>query len=278
MLMYFGSGTRDYHRRAIGPRVRPYWEFQAVVAGKAAPVLGPEPGGAWFGRSLWVFPPGMPHGWASPPGRPCRVAVFHFEPDDIDPLLHDACRRAGQLRVNLRPCEVTSLGRLTAQLQQHHPTTTRLTPLLVERLRAELCWIAAAHLGPRAAAAPPDDDEVRARQALAWFSEHLGRRVGVAEVAAALHLSPGHLRKIFRSAGLPPPQQMLTDIRLERVKDLLRRTDLSLADIAAAVGFSGPTVLCRRFRDRLGTSPRAWASNHRDPAPHPAAKRRATTM
>ena len=75
MLHYHGTGTRDYQRQPQAVRSRGNWEFQAVVAGRAAPLLpqGPLPAG---GSCLWVFAPDCPHGWTAP--APCEVLVYHL--------------------------------------------------------------------------------------------------------------------------------------------------------------------------------------------------------
>ena len=260
MLMYLAIGPRDYHGGMIRGMVRPNWEFQAVLRGRSAPWLGSDAIEVWHRRCLWVFPPGVPHGWASPAGETCRVVVAHFEPDDIRAPLAEACRRAGHLRIDLSAGQATRLERLGQEMLRHHPVSTRMTPFLVDHLRAELCLIAAHGLS-RSDLAPPDDDqELRARQALTWFAENLERRVGVAEVARAVGVSAGHLRKVFRAVGWAAPHRLLTEIRLRRAQELLLHSDLTIPEIAEAVGMSGATVLCRQFRQHTGLPPRQWAA------------------
>ena len=260
MLMYFSIGRRDYHRGMIRGVVRPYWEFQTVLRGRSAPWLGRDGIDVWHRRCLWVFPPGVPHGWVSPAGEGCRVMVAHFEAQDVHAALTEACRGGGHLRIALSAGQATRLERLGAEISGHHPVATRLTPFLVDRLRAELCLMAARGVGRGDLAQPPDDQELRARQALAWFGENLERRVGVAEVARAVGVSAGHLRKGFKAAGWSPPHQLLTEIRLQRAQDLLLNSDLTIIEIAEAVGMSGATVLCRQFRQHTGLPPRQWAA------------------
>lgn len=264
MLMYFAAGSRDYGQSPIADRVsRPNWEFQAVVAGAAAPTLDHEPAGNFARHSLWVFPPGVPHGWASPRGRSCRVLVFHFEPQDIRPVIKQACEARRYLHTELRAADVRRLRSLAQETSRHYPTPNGLTSLWVDRLISELCWMAAQTSPAHLSADKPCADVDRVRQALAWFVEHLNAHVGVAEVARGIGVSPGHLRKIFKAADQAPPCQVLMDLRLSRAKNLLCHTELSLSQIARAVGLSGPTVLCRQFRQRIGVPPRGWARHYR---------------
>jgi AraC family transcriptional regulator len=46
--------------------------------------------------------------------------------------------------------------------------------------------------------------------------------------------------------------------RLEKAQELLGGTDLPLAEIALATGFSDQSHFSRRFRDHLGTTPSAF--------------------
>ena len=51
------------------------------------------------------------------------------------------------------------------------------------------------------------------------------------------------------------PHHYLTQKRVERAQDLLAQTDLSLSEIACAVGFSDQSHLARHFRHTLGVTP-----------------------
>ncbi|MHC4987375.1 MAG: helix-turn-helix transcriptional regulator [Planctomycetota bacterium] len=47
-------------------------------------------------------------------------------------------------------------------------------------------------------------------------------------------------------------------VRLEKVKDMLKTTDMSIIDISAATGFTRPNYLFRTFRKHLTMSPRTY--------------------
>jgi AraC-like DNA-binding protein len=46
--------------------------------------------------------------------------------------------------------------------------------------------------------------------------------------------------------------------RIDRVKDLMMRTDMALTDIAIAAGFSDQAHFSRVFRKMVGVSPSVW--------------------
>lgn len=79
--------------------------------------------------------------------------------------------------------------------------------------------------------------------------------VSLAELADEVGLSRFHFARAFRAATGLPPHQYLTSRRIERAKDLLLHTDLSLPEIALAVGFSSQSHFTHRFRLIVGTTP-----------------------
>jgi AraC family transcriptional regulator len=64
-------------------------------------------------------------------------------------------------------------------------------------------------------------------------------------------------RAFKQSTGIPPHQWLL-DRRVETAKDLLRRSCLSLTDIALTCGFSDQSHFTRVFVRACGVSPGVW--------------------
>jgi AraC-like DNA-binding protein len=81
---------------------------------------------------------------------------------------------------------------------------------------------------------------------------------GVAEMAAAAKVSPGHLARIFRRRFGIGPVAAVEAVRLARAAMLLQRSNLSVGAIAEACGFANPFHFSRRFRAAYGQPPRAY--------------------
>src|SRR2546421_469902 len=77
----------------------------------------------------------------------------------------------------------------------------------------------------------------RLRRVLAIVEERLGTPLPVGELAAEVHLSVFHFVRMFREAIGQPPHAYITQRRMERAKTLLAASSLSLADVAASVGY-----------------------------------------
>ncbi len=79
----------------------------------------------------------------------------------------------------------------------------------------------------------------------------------MAEIAGAAHMSPHHFARSFKTATGLSPHQFIIHRRVERAKALLSDTDLTLAQVARAVGFSSDSHLSSHVRRLLGVPPGA---------------------
>jgi transcriptional regulator of acetoin/glycerol metabolism/AraC-like DNA-binding protein len=84
---------------------------------------------------------------------------------------------------------------------------------------------------------------------------HLSESMDLAMLAAVAGLSIHHFARGFKQSAGVTPHHYLTRKRVERAQDMLAHTDLSLSEIAYAVGFSDQSHLARHFRQMLGITP-----------------------
>jgi transcriptional regulator GlxA family with amidase domain len=93
------------------------------------------------------------------------------------------------------------------------------------------------------------------RRVQEYVETHLGDSIDLAELAAVAGLSMHHFAREFRRSTGVTPHYYLTRKRVERAQHMLARTELSLSEIACAVGFSDQSHLARHFRRLLGVTP-----------------------
>jgi AraC family transcriptional regulator len=246
MLRYLNSGMRQYP----GPRQtlarRSCWEFQAVVAGRCAPLAQLHAAPNFTRRTLWVFPPGHLHGWASEPHRPCRVVVAHFE------RVPEPIRRAGYLSKSLTISEARKVEQTLLDLRPDYDKPTELSPLRIERALLELSLIALSQTSERRIDAATN----KITGAMAWFAEHMSVSPSVGDVANAVHLSESHLRRLFAQSGAGSPRSEMRKIQIDRALHLIETTELLLRDIAEACGFTSLSDFSRVFKQQTGAAPR----------------------
>ncbi len=134
--------------------------------------------------------------------------------------------------------------------------------LLIESLAVTLC----AHLlrsytnavGIEARSAGTADLASLAR-AIAYIEDNPDRNVSLAELAGAAGVSRFHFSRLFRRKIGQSPVRYVERSRIERAKILIVQAELSLADIAQAVGFSDQSHFTRRFRFHEGRTPGQFA-------------------
>ena len=93
------------------------------------------------------------------------------------------------------------------------------------------------------------------RQALRYIRMHATDGIGVEDIVRAVPLSRRSLERRFREAVGRTPAQEIWRVRIERVEQLLRETDWSLAAIALKAGFRHAEYLSVAFRREVGMTP-----------------------
>ena len=82
--------------------------------------------------------------------------------------------------------------------------------------------------------------------------------ISLGEVARASFLSPYHFHRAFRGAFGVSPHDYVTRLRIDQAAHLLRQSpDLSVTQVAGAVGFESPTSFASLFSRHTGVSPSA---------------------
>jgi AraC-like DNA-binding protein len=97
----------------------------------------------------------------------------------------------------------------------------------------------------------------RITSTIAYMQCALGRRIGVAGLAARVHLPPGRFRRLFASQVGMDPAHYLRDMRLRRARLLIDRTFLNIREVMALVGYTNARTFSRDFRRMFGVAPAA---------------------
>ena len=93
------------------------------------------------------------------------------------------------------------------------------------------------------------------RRALDYIEDQPDERISLDDLAAAAGLSRFYFSRVFRQHIGMTPAAYVERTRLERAKEMMRLGQLSLMDVAYAVGFSDQSHFTRRFRAYEGCTP-----------------------
>jgi len=104
---------------------------------------------------------------------------------------------------------------------------------------------------------PPRLTDDQLRRAIDYIQDHIGEAPDLSSISRAAGLSTFHFARLFKAATGNSPFQFVTRTRMERAKELLRKTRLPISDIAERVGYRQPGHFSARFRGVLGCSPDA---------------------
>jgi len=96
-----------------------------------------------------------------------------------------------------------------------------------------------------------------------------GGGLDVPQLAREAYASPAHFIRSFKRAFGETPHQHLRRRRIERAKELLRATDLSVTEVSLEVGFQSLGSFSAAFRELVGAAPSAYAQRWRRAKPPP---------
>jgi AraC family transcriptional regulator len=107
---------------------------------------------------------------------------------------------------------------------------------------------------------PPSQDISRGkmRRLIEFIEENLDGDLSLHAMAEVVEMSPLYLARAFKAAIGQSPHQYVLARRIERAKELLRNTDMSVLDVAMAAGFSSQSHLSHWFLRHVGVSPAAY--------------------
>lgn len=96
------------------------------------------------------------------------------------------------------------------------------------------------------------------KEAISYIEQNFQNDISVENIAAVCGLNRSYLGKIFHENMGKSPQAFLISYRMSKAAELLKLTDLSIADIGNAVGYPNQLHFSRAFKNVYGIPPRQW--------------------
>lgn len=97
--------------------------------------------------------------------------------------------------------------------------------------------------------------------ALEYIREHFNEEIVINDLAARLDMSPSYFSSMFKKEAGQSTMQYITALRMERAKEYLTDSDLSVAVIAKNVGYEDSQYFFRVFKKTTGMTPLQYRQN-----------------
>lgn len=88
-----------------------------------------------------------------------------------------------------------------------------------------------------------------------WVRQHLTEDITLAALAQLVEQSPRNFSRRFQAATSESPMAYVLRLRLDSARELLRDTNLTVAEVGEACGFRTAAYFGRVFRERLSMTP-----------------------
>lgn len=97
--------------------------------------------------------------------------------------------------------------------------------------------------------------EESVQEAKKYISEHLSENLTVKTISSVIHMSQSHFSRVFKQQTGFSPYDYVLITRLNRAKDYLQKTELSISEIAYETGFNSESNFIFFFTTNTGISP-----------------------
>ena len=134
----------------------------------------------------------------------------------------------------------------------------------VENLREQVCSILASALIFRDTRAHPQHARL-IEQAKQYIEQHyMDPDLSLNEIAARINLSPSHFSSVFAQETGQTFKDYLTEVRIQKARELFRTTALRSSDISYQVGYSDPHYFSFVFKKNTGFTPSEFRRQAQD--------------
>ncbi len=178
---------------------------------------------------------------------PDDIAILGVDNDDLDCELSDPPLSSVAVPWRRIGYEAASLLEEMLEGERPEPRVVNVPPIgVVERQSTDSIAVS--------------DPDVGA--AVRYIREHAHERITVEDVLKAVPIGRRSLEKRFRASLDRSPLEEIRRVHVERAKQLLEATDLSINDVARRSGFGGSTWFTEAFHDLVGESPAQYRKRH----------------
>ncbi|TCO47429.1 helix-turn-helix domain-containing protein [Actinocrispum wychmicini] len=95
-------------------------------------------------------------------------------------------------------------------------------------------------------------------RAIGYMRANLGEQITIDDLARAAMFSKFYFTRLFQRVTGMSPGRFLSAVRIQRAKDLLLATSMTVTEVSYRVGYNSMGTFSSRFRESVGVSPTAY--------------------
>lgn len=100
------------------------------------------------------------------------------------------------------------------------------------------------------------------REIITFIGANYTKPIRNTDIARALHLNPSYMNRVFKAHTGITVRSFIIDYRISAAIDLISGGDLSISDLASAVGFTDVPHFIKTFKARTGKTPKSYGKAH----------------
>jgi AraC family transcriptional activator of pobA len=201
-------------------------------------------------------PPGHVHAFRFKEGTQGWVVTL------ADDLLDEICARVGDVRSAIGQAAVISangeMRQLMQQIGNEYLGRSHARAMVLKGLATTLLGWLARSLTDAENTQNTNQEPELVKRFRALLQTHFAEQWGVSDYAHALSVSTTHLSRLTRAATGQSASQLIEARTLREARRYLAYTNLNVATIAYALGYSDPAYFTRVFTRDSGASPRVF--------------------
>ncbi len=105
-----------------------------------------------------------------------------------------------------------------------------------------------------------EEGKDKVQWAYEMLREGFNKDINLEKVSSALNLSSKYLSRAFKERYGKRFTELKKSLRMEKARELLANTEMSITEVAIEVGFSCPEVFSRSFKEEHGITPSEYRS------------------
>lgn len=199
-----------------------------------------------------IIPCGTPHQYRCAPGAEWTFYGVHILANHVTSLINRIIKENGFCFAHSNPkMQASLLENMIVNINNNIAHYDYENSLLLSEFLHELFHV-------KETCVPDKRPATVLKRAIAYIERNYASPIDIEGLCSRLFLSPSHFTRLFKKQLGITPYQYLEHYRILQARILLCQTRMTVADIAATVGYKSTSNFILYFKKHIGTTPAAY--------------------